>query len=285
VTDALARSLQPGLTARADLKAHLERLAREVDATRRDAGFLEALRTMARFWRYSVFNQFSIWAQRPTSTRVAGREAWASLGRKVRPGERPISILAPSRRKGGGVRFVAVEVFDVAQTRGRRLAELDLSLRGGSRHARTLERAAGGLGVEVAYEPLPPGAKGCSQGGRIVLLPGLPGRERVRVLAHELAHEVLHQAERKRAAELKRPGPALTHTERETEADASAYVVLAALGLPSKAPGYIAWQGGTGLAVLRSMTRIQRAARTILEATGDPSLAQPGPGQPARTRG
>ncbi len=106
---------------RAAMKAHLERLAAEVDATRRDGGFLEALRTMARFWPYSVFNQFSIWVQQPTASRVAGREAWASLGRMVTPGEAPIAILAPSRRRQGGVRFVGVEVFDVAQTGGRRL--------------------------------------------------------------------------------------------------------------------------------------------------------------------
>lgn len=251
---------------RAAMKAHLERLAGAVDATRRDEGFLETLRTMARFWHYSIFNQFSIWAQRPTATRVAGREAWVDLGRRVKPGEAPIGILAPSRRRQGGVRFVPVEVFDVAQTRGRKLPRLDLYLRGGTRHVRTLERAARGLGVEVAYEPLPPGTLGLSHGGRIVVLPGLPGRERTRVLAHELAHEVLHQAERKRAAELRRPGPARTRAERETEADATAYVVLAVLGMPSKAPTYIAWQGGTGLGVLRSMTRVQRAAKTILSA-------------------
>ena len=49
-------------------------------------------------------------------------------------------------------------------------------------------------------------------------------------------------------------------------ADATAYVVLAVLGLPSKAPTYIAWQGGTGLGVYRSMARVQRAARAILGA-------------------
>jgi len=251
---------------RAAMKVHLERLAGEVDATRRDGGFLEVLRTMARLWRYSLLNQFFIRVQRPRATRVAGRKAWAALDRQVKPGETPIAILAPSRRKQGGVRFVAVEVFDVAQTRGRRLASLDLSLRGGTRHVRTLERAARELGVQVAYEPLQPGIRGSSQGGRISVLPGLPGRERAAILAHELAHEILHQAERRRAAELKRPGPAPTHAERETEADATAYVVLAVLGLPSKAPRYIAWQGGTGLGVLRSMTRVQRAARAILSA-------------------
>jgi hypothetical protein len=79
---------------------------------------------------------------------------------------------------------------------------------------------------------------------------------------------VLHQEERARAGARKRSPPVRSHAERETEADATAYVVLRAFGLDAPAPAYIAWQGGDGAAVLRSMTRIQRAARRILEATG-----------------
>jgi hypothetical protein len=99
----------------------------------------------------------------------------------------------------------------------------------------------------------------------------LPTAEQVRVLAHELAHEVLHQEERALAAARKRPPPARSHPERETEADAAAFVVLKALGLAAPAPAYIAWQGGDGATVLRSMSRIQRAARRILRAAGDVS--------------
>ncbi len=94
----------------------------------------------------------------------------------------------------------------------------------------------------------------------------LSGRDKVAVLAHELAHEVLHQRERARAAQAKRPPRPRTHAEEETEADATAYVVLGVLGLPSKAPAYIAWQGGDGAQVLRSMSRVQRAAKEILVA-------------------
>jgi len=243
----------------------LERLAQEVDAQRRDQGFLEALRTMARFWRYSFFNQYLIAWQRPGATMVNSRLRWAALGRKVKPGEEPIEVLAPSRGRGG-LSFFPVPVYDVRQTRGRKVAVLDLGLKGGSRHVRTLEAAAAQLGVEVAWEVPRPGALGLSTGGRVMVSPYLSGRDKVAVLAHELAHEILHQAERKRARELQRPGPERTHAEIETEADATTYVVLAALGLPSRAPAYIAWQGGTGLAVVRSMTRVQRAAKTILEA-------------------
>ena len=83
------------------------------------------------------------------------------------------------------------------------------------------------------------------------------------MLAHELAHEILHQRERARAG---KRGRAQTHAERETEAEGTSYVVMRALGMASKAPAYIAWNGGDGAAVLRSMARIQRAARTILDA-------------------
>lgn len=98
--------------------------------------------------------------------------------------------------------------------------------------------------------------------------PRVRGLERVRWLAHELAHEVLHQAERTRAEALRRPPRERTHAERETEAEATAYVVLTALGIAPRSPTYIAWQGGTGEQVLRSLGRVQRAAREILVAAG-----------------
>ena len=259
---------------RTRVKEHLEGLAKAVDAKAQETGFLEALKTMSAFWRYSVFNQFLIRLQRPKATMVAPRSRWEAIGRKVKDGEQPILLRAPTR-SSGSLGFIDVSVFDVRQTRGRRLAKLDLELRGKSQHWRLLERAARELGVDVGYRKLPQGIRGWSLGGRVELLPGLPGTERTAVLAHELAHEILHQAEGRRFADLKRPGARRTKAEKETEADATAYVVLSVLGMPSKAPAYIAWQGGTGLGVLRSMTRIQRAAKSILEAAGIGSSTSP----------
>jgi hypothetical protein len=128
------------------------------------------------------------------------------------------------------------------------------------------ERAAAKLGIAVEYAYPGEGVAGFSSGGRVRIHPRLPGRQTVATLAHELAHEVLHQAERARALAAKRRPKPRTHAEVETEADATAFVVLGVLGLPSKAPTYIAWQGGDGAQVLRSLTRVQRAARVILEA-------------------
>lgn len=259
-------------------RADLTRLAHEVDATRRDAGFLDALRTMAAFWRYSPFNQFLIRTQRRDASCVAGRRTWEKLGRHVEEGEKPIVVLAPTRSHFG---FVGVPVFDVRQTRGRRLAVLRTLPRGRSAHVTTLAWAARNLGVAVEFVTQPVGCAARSFGGRIEVSPSLRSTAKVHGLAHELAHEVLHQTERERAAARKRPPPERTHAEVETEADATAYVVLRALGIESPSPTYIAWQGGDGAGVLRSMNRIQRAARRILQATerdtrrSKPSSARP----------
>jgi hypothetical protein len=261
----------------------LRDLAADVDRRRQDEGFRAALDAMGRFWRYSPFNQFLIVLQQPDATRVAGRRAWESLGRRVKDDARPIGVLAPTSWKRG-CGFIAVPFYDIRQTRGRRVPRLDLANPGASRHVATLEAAAARLGIQVEYRRLPVGLAGESIGGTVRIRSALSGREKVAVLAHELAHEVLHQAELSRAAKAKRAPPQRSHAEVETEADATAYVILGVLGLPSKAPTYIAWQGGTGAQVLRSMNRVQRAARAILEASGLDVVNSRPPGRTATSR-
>ena len=249
------------------MRQHIEALAQAVDEKAKNEGFQEVLQNMARFWRYSIFNQFLIRMQKPEATWVTGLRKWEAMGRRLKVTQDPIFVFAPSRHADGAVRFLAVPVYDVTQTKGRKVRTIDVTLEGESSRWKTLEKSATKLGIEVRYTRLPVGIRGRSFGGRVEILPGLPGQERAAVLAHELAHEVLHQAETRRRAELKRPGPARTHAELETEAEATSYVVLSVLGLPSKAPQYIAWQGGSGASVSRSLTRVQRAAKDILLAS------------------
>ena len=244
--------------ARAAMRAALETLGAQVDRVRQDAGFLHTLEVMARFWRYSPTNQWLIQRACPRATLVAGRRVWERSGRKVREGATPIGILAPT---GRGFPFVVVPVYDVSQTRGRRLPALDLTLRGSTHHVATLERAAAHLGVTISTLRGAPGLVGQSLGGEIRVRPDLSPRERAATLAHELAHELLHTGVRARKRPVSR-----THAEVETEAEATSYVVLRALGLPSKAPTYIAWRGGSGEVLARSLGRVQRAARQILQA-------------------
>ena len=124
--------------------------------------------------------------------------------------------------------------------------------------------AAANLNIRVVDGLVSNWAQAVSVGGEIRIKRGLSPAERVSALAHELAHEVLHQG----AANRKRPLE-IPHAVAETEAEAVSYVVLKNLGLPSKAPAYIAWRGGSGDTVLKSMTRIHRAVKAILTAATD----------------
>lgn len=247
-----------------DFKRELTTLVDEVDLERRRDGFRAALDAMARFWRYSPFNQHLIQWQRPEATLVAGRRTWAALGRKVVRGAREIQIFAPTRH---GFPFVVVDVFDIGQTRGKPVPTLSLSLRGHTSALGRFEKAATRLGIVVEDLTDGHGVVGTSHGGTIRIEPGLPGRERLAVLLHELGHELLHQKADKATRK------AESHAEMEAEAEAVSYVVLRALGLPSRASTYIAWQAGDGAMVMRSLNRIQRAARQILEAAGFRSVS------------
>lgn len=239
----------------AQVRADLYALARDVDTLRRDAAFLAKLEVAARFWMYSQCNCSLIARALPTATQVMGQRGWEKLGRKICAGQQAIQVLAPTTSRG--FPFLLVPVYDISQTEGRPLKTLDLSLRGDTVHVVTLERAAAGLGIALR----PSGRRdvlGESRGGEIRVSDRLGEVERVSVIAHELAHELLHQRAVKRRA----------RALEEAEAEATAHVVLRALGLPSTAPGYIAWQGGDGAAILSSLGRIQRAARRILHAGG-----------------
>jgi len=195
------------------------------------------LATLARFHRYSVGNVLLIGLQRPDATRVAGVRAWNRLGRHVRQGEMGIRIMAPIvwRKKNDDktddekgddaeelVRFRSDCVFDVAQTDGQPLPEF-AEARGepGEFTGRLLEFATE-QGIEVEFSDALGSAHGVSSGGRILVRKGLSPAEGFSVLAHELAHELLHRGEE--------PKPA-SRTVRETEAEAVAFVVCQAVGL------------------------------------------------------
>ena len=79
-----------------------------------------------------------------------------------------------------------------------------------------------GRDIALDYSERIAPAGGISGGGKITLLPGLEPAEHFSVLVHETAHELLHEAERRSQT---------THTVRETEAEAVAFVVGSAIRL------------------------------------------------------
>ncbi len=119
---------------RARIDDDVEALAKAVDEVRASETFKAYLDVQARFHRYSWHNSMLILSQRPDASQVAGYRAWQKLGRQVTKGERGIMIFAPcpfkKERDNGdtetGMFFRAVHVFDVSQTEGEPLPEVDV---------------------------------------------------------------------------------------------------------------------------------------------------------------
>ena len=91
------------------------------------------------------------------------------------------------------------------------------------------------------------------------MLPGHAPAEIVATLAHEIAHERLHRADR-RASTTKRI--------RETEAEAVAFVVCQAIALETgtASADYISLWNGDAAVLLESLELVQRTAMEIIAA-------------------
>src|SRR5947208_5307447 len=249
-----------------------------------EAGHSEALSAyltaMSQFHNYSFQNILLIASQRPTATRVAGIRSWNELGRRVRRGEKGIMIFAPMigyRRNAEAdqsqqadartdkpqprlVGFRAGYVFDVGQTEGAELPELGSTFAGevGDKLDKLAEFTTG-QGIKLEYSDKIAPARGMSYGGLIRILPNMEPSETLATFVHELAHEMLHRAERRTLT---------TKTVRETEAEAVAFVVCHALGLETGtgSSDYIQLYHGDANLLKESLEVVQRTSAVILGA-------------------
>jgi hypothetical protein len=204
-----------------------------------DRGQSDALRNylsvMARFHSYSFGNCLLIYSQRPNASRVAGFRAWVRLQRHVRKDEKGIMILAPivGRKKSSeddlsedsGTRlygFRPAYIFDILQTEGEPLAEFATANGDPADLTEKLKGFLAEQAIALEYSDRIRPALGCSSNGRITLVPGLKAAVEFLTMVHEAAHELLHKGDRRQST---------THTIRETEAEAVAFVVSSAIGL------------------------------------------------------
>ena len=266
---------QPRQTAKEMIAANVQSLIEQLEAGHSDA-LTAYLNAMSRFHSYSFGNVLEIARQRPTATKVAGMYAWNQLGRRVKKGEKGIRILAPIigiKRKPDSeaekditkqntrvlVGFRNAYVFDVEQTEGVELPAMrEVYGDVGENHDRLvsfIERQ----GIELVYTEKIAPALGMSYGGRIAILPRQSEAETFATLLHELAHEMLHKAERRTTT---------TRVVRETEAEAVAFVVGKAVGLEvgTASADYIALYHGNASLLIESLEVIQQTSAVILAA-------------------
>ena len=213
-------------------------------------------------------------SQKPDASYVAGFGTWNQLGRFVKKGEKGIVILAPivhrkpenqedrEEASASVAGFRAAYVFDVSQTDGQELPQIGI-VQGDPREYRERLRTfadAQAISVEYSSEIAP--ARGTSSGGHIKLLPGQPPAEEFSTLAHELAHELLHRGDRRGTT---------SRRIRETEAEATAFVVCHAIGLEtgSAACDYIQLWNGDAQLLIENLGYVRQAASQMLSAIGD----------------
>lgn len=250
---------------------YLEDLISAVKSETSNEVLLDYLNFCARFHRYSFRNRLLIWMAKPNATHVAGYITWKKLGRFVKKQEKGIPIFAPMRVTKNPEPeleedpeedfhfFKVVYVWDVSQTDGKELPEAPdiLAVNGSAMHILpALESMVRSKGIVLEYADTPHGAHGVSAIGKITVLPSANDEEKFSVLAHELAHELLHGVQERMD---------LSKKVKELEAEATAYTVCRQFGLETKAPVYLALYRVEEIDIRASLDRIVSTSSQIIQ--------------------
>ena len=259
------------------------------------------LRTMSRFYNYSLNNQALIHLQRPDATLVAGYNRWRDkFSRHVLRGEKGITIIAPTPYKkkieqekldpdtnlpildaDGKViteekeieipMFRPVKVFDYAQTDGKPLPERVASpvanLTGSvENYEAFMEALRRSSPVPVEFKPLSADVDGyfSPKFQSITLREGMSEVQTVSAAVHEIAHAKLHNYGLQQTEAHKHK---IRNTE-EVEAESISFMVCAYFGIETGANsfGYVAtWSKNAELPEFRaSLDTISKTANGII---------------------
>lgn len=224
---------------------------------------------MAKFYRYSWFNTLLILSQNNAASHVAGFMKWKEQGRYVKKGEKGLAILVPLKYKSKTkdynedadetlVGFTTGYVFDVAQTDGEPIPEFATVSGDPGLYSSRLRDLIQERKIDLRYADGLDGARGSSHGGRICILKGMPAAEEFQVLAHELAHELLHRGDRRSETNVQ---------IRELEAEAVAFVCCTSIGIEtgSASADYIKLYQGDEKLLGQSLSYIQNVSAQILD--------------------
>lgn len=285
------------------LDSWVEDLADLTDEALASDQFQEWLDVQIKFHDYSHRNTLLIKLQCPEATKVAGYWTWQNeFDRHVQEGESAIWIWAPiitnrcpkcenapsyhdktdcdydetdpENWPEGLVGFKSTSVFDVSQTEGEPLPELDGEAHGDPDGlVKALIDAGDDLGFEVdivAPDQWEHGSKKgiCKRRSPVTMHPIIEVRDRdnsadlARTLIHEIAHAILHFEPEEDEEEAK----------IEVEAEAVAYTVCRHFGLDAANSRFYlaAWDGDAPETVHDRLSRISNTAQKVIEVVNPP---------------
>ena len=255
---------------------------------------------MSKFHNYSFNNTLLIAMQKPEATLVAGYKAWQkNFERHVNKGEKAIRILAPAPYKIKEERdkldpvtgemmfdengmpqkeqvevtipaFRAVSVFDVSQTDGKPIPELEAqellsTVEGYEDFVQALMNVAP---VPIGFEDIPGDSKGYfhTEEKRIAVQENMSESQTLKTMVHEVAHSMLHNKEINRDDLIEEP--AKDRNTKEVEAESVAYTVCQHFGIDTSdySFGYIAgWSSGKDMKELKSsLDTIRKTASELI---------------------
>jgi len=233
-------------------------------ASKPDLDKLAAHYRIAGLYHYSLLNSLLIMLQGGTVCNSYKR--WQTIGRQVKKGEKArIQIIRPAghvskdddtgeERFQFDGRFYPAKVFDYTQTDGEPLEFGHNSAPVALDYPTIRAKIEKALSVPVTEEPTTQG-RGHTDGNSITISALSNDADKIKTLLHEAAHVIMHKDEIKEG----------DRARQEVEAEATAYLVMSALGIDYElASDYVAAWAETNHKA--DVKKIVRAAQKIIEA-------------------
>lgn len=280
------------------LKEITERLEQGVKVLFTSEKYTEYLKTMSQFHNYSFNNTLLIAMQKPESTLVAGLGTWnKKFNRRVKRGEKGIKIIAPAPikekeeiekfdpetnepvlRPDGQPeteqvehiipRFRVATVFDISQTYGDPLPELDTpELMGSVENFGIFMEAIGMVSpAPMRYAEIEGDAKGyySNANKEIVIQEGMSEKQTMKTAVHEVTHAMCHDRD-----VMEELGEKKNQMTREVEAESVAFTVCSYFGLDTSDysfPYIAGWSSDMDMKELRSsMDFIRKTAGSFID--------------------
>lgn len=280
------------------MKEVTERLEQGVKDIFNSEMYTQYLKTMTQFHNYSFNNTLLIYMQKPDASLVAGYQAWQKkFNRRVKRGEKGIQIIAPAPirtkeeiekidpatmepvlKPDGSPemeeveytipRFRVTTVFDVSQTEGEPLPELETpELLGSVENYEIFMQAICDVSpVSIRFDEIESGVKGyySNTNKEIVIQNDMSESQTMKTGVHEVAHAKLHDRDI-----MEETGETKDKLTREVEAESVAYTVCQYFGLDTSDysfPYIAGWSSDRDMKELRaSMETICRVSEELID--------------------